>query len=551
MRTLIASLVLLAVAAQPAAAAKRYSAERFDSRIRVLPDGGLEVTETVVFRFEEGTFTQVFRDIPKRKTDGLEIVAAEMDGRPLAFGKEPGEVEVRDGSPVKVRWRFGPRQQSTHTFLLRYVVRGVVQRRAGADLLEWQSLPGKHDYRIDSSEVDIEYPAALRSDPGLDSHRVAAASVTRNERSVTITARGIGRDGWIKPVLQFDEGAVIASAPAWQARQHRAAASAPQWALGAGGVLLVGLMLMLGLRQRYEAPRREAWSAPHADTPPDTLSPAMAGAIARNGSVAFEHAMATLFTLADRGDITITEEPRAWGQRHYTVHRARTTHPRSPEQDVLLRLAFRSKGGDDDTVALSKARSRIARKFHEFKSAVQHELRKLGLLDEERMRVRRTYLGVSWAILLISLLLVVPAIFLARTFEGWPFLIVGAVAAVAVIGFVFYGALTPLSNEGMRRADLWRAYQTYLKDVARDRVHLTTDTPARLLPYAVTLGLAAAWAKFVKHHPTNIPSWFRALAASHDDNGFHAFIAYGGAGDGGGGVGAASGAAGGGASGAS
>ncbi len=551
MRTLIASLVLLAVTAQPAAAAKRYSAERFDSRIRVLPDGGLEVTEIVVFRFEEGTFREVFRDIPKRKTDGLEIVGAEMDGRPLPFGKEPGQVDVRGGSPVKVRWRFAPRQESTHTFLLRYVVRGVVQRQAGADRLEWQPLPGKHDYRIDSSEVVIEYAAALRGDPGLDSHRVAEADITRNERSVTITARGIGRDGWIKPVLQFDEGAVTASAPAWQLRQQRAAASAPQWALGAGGVLIAGLILMFGLRQRYEAPRREAWSAAHADTPPDTLPPAMAGAIARNGSVAFEHAMATLFTLADRGDISITEEPRSWGQRHYTLHRARTTHPRSPEEDVLLGLAFRGKRGDDDAVALSKARSRVAHKFQEFKAAVQRELRKLGLLDEDRMRVRRTYLGVSWAILLISFLLIVPAIVLARTFQGWPFLIVGAVAAVAVIGFVFYGALTPLSNEGVRRAELWRAYQAYLKDVARDRVHLTTDTPARLLPYAVTLGLAAAWAKFVKHHPTNIPSWFRALSASTDDNGFHAFIAYGGAADGGGGGGAASGAAGGGSSGAS
>jgi hypothetical protein len=551
MRTLIASLVLLAVAAQPAAAAKRYSAERFDSRIRVLPDGGLEVTETVVFRFEEGTFTQVFRDIPKRKTDGVDIIAAEMDGRQLAFGKEPGEVEVRGGSPVKVRWRFAPRQQSTHTFVLRYIVRGVVQRQAGADLFEWQALPGKHDYRIDSSEVVIEYPAALRSDPRLESRRVAEADVTRNERSVTITARGIGRDGWVQPVLQFDEGAVLPSVPAWQARQQRASASAPQWALGAGGVLFAGLVLMFGLRQRYETPRREAWSTPRADTPPDSLPPAMAGAMARNGSVTFEHAMATLFILADRGDISITEEPRAWGQRHYTVHRTRTSHPRSPEEDVLLRLVFENKGRDEDAVALSKARSRVARKFHEFKTAVQRELRNVGLLDPDRMRVRRTYLGVSWAILLIALLLIVPAIFLARTYEGWPFLIVGAVAAVAVIGFVFYGALTPLSNEGVRRADLWRAYQAYLKDVARDRVHLTTDTPSRVLPYAVTLGLAAAWAKFIKHHPTNIPSWFRALAASHDDNGFHAFIAYGGAGDGGGGGGAASGAAGGGASGAS
>ena len=53
--------LLLAVWFTTAAAqdveAKSYSAERFDTRITVLSGGAIEVTETVVFRFEDGTFT--------------------------------------------------------------------------------------------------------------------------------------------------------------------------------------------------------------------------------------------------------------------------------------------------------------------------------------------------------------------------------------------------------------------------------------------------------------------------------------------------------------
>ena len=77
---------------------------------------------------------------------------------------------------------------------------------------------------------------------------------------------------------------------------------------------------------------------------------------------------------------------------------------------------------------------------------------------------------------------------------------------------------------------------------------------ARSLPYAVALGLASAWAKFLKTQPHLAPPWFRALPASTTDSAaFVAFVAYGGAGassgaHGGGGAGA--GAAGGGASGA-
>ena len=126
MRILTALFLLLTVAAP--AAAKTYSADRFDSAIRIRTDGAIEVVETVVFRFESGTFTYVYRDIPKRRTDGIEILSAEMDGRVLPFGDGAGAVRVRYRSKVEVRWNFAPRSGSTHTFVLRYLARGVVQK---------------------------------------------------------------------------------------------------------------------------------------------------------------------------------------------------------------------------------------------------------------------------------------------------------------------------------------------------------------------------------------------------------------------------------------
>jgi hypothetical protein len=99
----------------------------------------------------------------------------------------------------------------------------------------------------------------------------------------------------------------------------------------------------------------------------------------------------------------------------------------------------------------------------------------------------------------------------------------------------------------VRRADAWRAYQRHLKDVARDRAQ-PRETPSRLLPFAVALGLAAAWSKFLKQHPGHVPPWFSALSA--DSGAFPAFVAAGGAADGGGGGSAGGGAAGGGGAGA-
>jgi hypothetical protein len=550
MRALIASLVaVVALSIVPEAAAKTYAAERFDSRIRILPNGSIEVVETVVFRFE-GEFKYVYRELPRRRTDDIEVVSAEMDGRTLPFGKESGQVEVRQRSKVRVEWKFAPRADSSHTFVLTYMVRGVVQRAGGRDVLEWVALPTDHDYRIGESQVSLELPVAPLSRPIVDSKRVAELTFEPGGEQLQVFARGIGKNGWVKTRLEFGEGAIIAARPAWQQRQLAARALAPRWLTAAGIVLGAGLLFMFALRQSYDRP----WGTDHArrvDAPPDTLRPAMAGAVAANGGTTLQHAMATIFALADRGVVTISEEPRKWGQRHFTLHRRRATHRLAPEEDAALRLVFRHKGDEEDAVALAKARTRLAGRLGDFKTAVTQELRGLGLIDDERRRLRTRYLGFSIASLILAGVLVVPAAFLVSRYEGWPFLVAGAVGLVSVIGFIFYASLTPLSNEGVRRAERWRAYRKHLKDVARERVHLTSDSPSRLLPFAVAFGLASVWSKYMKNQPAAIPPWFRTLALSGDDSGFYTFVDAGGAGAYGGAGGAGTGgAAGGGGSGA-
>jgi hypothetical protein len=549
MRAPIAFLIaVLTLSIVPEAAAKTYAAERFDSRIRILPNGSIEVVETVVFRFE-GEFKYVYRELSRRRTDDIEVVSAEMDGQPLPFGTEPGQVEVRRRSNVRVEWRFAPRTDTRHTFVLTYLVRGVVQRAGGRDVLEWVALPTEHDYHIGESQVTLELPVEPLSRPIVNSNRVAELTYEPDGQRLQVVARGIGKNGWVRTRLEFGEGAIIAAAPAWQERELAARALAPRWLTAAGIVLGAGLLFMFALRQSYDSPWDTGPDGP-VDAPPDTLRPGLAGAVAANGGTTLQHAMATIFALAERGVVTITEEPRKWGQRHFTLHRRRAAHALAAEEAAALSLAFRHTGAEEDAVGLTKARTRLAR-LGEFKRAVKQELRGLGLFDEDRTRLRTRYLRFSIALLILASLLVVPAAFLASRYGGWPFLIAGAVGLVSVIGFIFYGSLTPLSNEGVRRAERWRAYRKHLKDVTRERAHLTSHSPSGLLPLAVALGLATAWSKYLNSHPTGIPPWFRALAVSGDDGAFCAFVAAGGAtANGGAGGAGAGGAAGGGGSGA-
>jgi hypothetical protein len=549
MRTPTALLLLLLLTAGATAEAKSYSAERYDSRIRVLSDGSLEVVETVVFRFEEGAFTYVFRDIPRRRTDAIDVVSASMDGRQLPFGTNAGEVEVRRRSEVQVRWHFAPRSESNHTFVLTYIVRGVVQKTAGGDLLEWVALPTKHDYRIDSSEVIVEAPTPFASRPAIESRRVDSSSWEGGSARVQVQASGIRKHGWIKARVQFPEGSVIASAPQWQQRREAAQALAPRWATAASIIFVVGVVVLFGMRQGYDSPPAYSSGSTHAaDAPPDALRPALAGTIASNGGVSMQHAMSTLFTLADRGVVTITEEPQKWGQRRFSVQREPRRSALAPEESALVTTVFTNKGQEEAVVALDKARNRVASGLRPFKEAVRQELRIQGLWHDERAGVRSRYLKTAVALLIVAGAAVVPGAVMANQFNGWSLLPAAALAAVSIVAFIFYGSLTPLSNEGLKRKEAWLAYQRHLRNIARDRAQLARSAPSEVLPFAVALGLAAAWARFIKHHPEDVPPWFRTMSA--DGSAFPAFVAAGGAEGSGGGAGGAGAAAGGGGSGA-
>ena len=562
-QVLLLLLWLVGLGAAPADA-KSYSAERFDSRIRLLMGGAVEVTETLVLRFEDGTFTYVFREIPRRGTDSIEVVRATMDGREFEVGNQPGRVELGGGSRLRVRWHFPqPVSNTTHTFTLTYRVDGVVRQSEDGDLLAWRALPGEHDYSIDRSTIEIEHPTPLARPPAIDTRRVRDQSAEYSldvpgdgraqaaAQAVRVKASDIDRNGWVEARLHFAPGSIIASPPQWQQAQRRADALAPRWMWASALIGAAGLVLLWSMRPRNDTPRRDTTFAGTSGAPPDSVTPAIAGALAANGQVSLPQLMATLFSLADRGEIAIREEPRrTFGQHSFTLERRHAGQALARHEQVALDLAFEDTQGEERQVPLAKARRRLQSHIGRFRDAVHEEMAAMGLTDARRKLVRARYGLVSVSIFLVGVVLVIVAVALVPQYRGWPLLVPAAVILVGIVGFAFQGATTPLSDEGLRIAERWRAYQRHLKEVARGDAHLSADSPSGVLPFAVALGLTAIWAKFVKAQPTLVPPWFEALPASDDGGAFHAFIAYGGAHGGAGGGAGGGGAAGGGASGA-
>jgi hypothetical protein len=537
------------------AAAKSYSADRFDATVRVLPDGTLDVTETVVFRFEDGTFKEVFREIPARRTDGIEVVRAGMEGETLPFGTESGTVEVRqrDGR-VRVVWRFRPVEQVTRTFVLNYRVKGAMRRENGADLLVWRGTPGEHGYAIAESTIRFELPVGPTTPAGVTTRKTQSFEISRTGNTVEVTATGIGENGWIDTSLQMPEGSVLAGAPAWQQRAARIDAQAGGWTAASATVVVAGLLLLVAWRQGYDRP-------PDSDTPrltsphaPDDLSAMLGGVVAANGRTALEHSMAGLFALGDRGEIEISEKSRGiLTHRDFHLTRRHGHMPIAPYEQRVLDVAFGGTHAAGDTVSLSKARTRLASRSREVSAEVKRALAEAGLLDAARLAIRKRYQIAGGVLIGVALVSLIPAIAVVDDFGPWPFLFPAALLVVGVLALLFGATVTPLSNEGVRRGHRWRAYRAYLANVARGREPATGIAVPQVLPIAVALGLAGAWAKFIKKQHLAAPAWFQALPPGGDNGAFVAFVAYGGStGNGGGsaGGGGGGGAAGGGSSGA-
>ena len=549
----IVLFAVLAVALSARAEAKSYRADRFDSRIEVARGGTLRVTETITIRFDDGPFTFFYRQIPKRMMDGLEIVSASMDGHVLPAGDGTGQVEISGGSRVRVTWHFAPVSNASHVFELTYLARGVVREEGDADLVAWRILPSEHAYRIGSVAAEIQLPAIPLASPVIDQRRVGDVTVVPAETRVRIDASDVRQNGWLEASIRLPRGSVIDAPPDWQRRAAEIDGRAGGWVAAAGVVLLCGLAVLFGIAQRYDSPPTEVAASATGPVPPDTLAPAIAGPLLTNGAPRLEHAMAAIFSMAERGELVIEERPRSFGHRNFVITRTATGRPLAPYEQRVLEMIFNGRQGPETTVGLSRARSRLMRHFRRFRDELRPAMKAAGLLDDERHAVRKRFAIAAIVAIVLAAIVPVPAAALADRYGGWPMTVSVALVVVALIALICYAAHTPLSNEGVRRAQRWRGFRKYLRDVARDREVMPADDQARrLLPFVVALGVASAWSSFLKRHRSATPPWFRAAADAGADSGaaFAVLLATGGAGSGGSGHGSGGGAAGGGASGA-
>lgn len=548
-------LAALALWPAPVQAAKSYTAERYDVRVAIQPDGALLVTESIVFRFEGGPFTYVFRDLAVRELDQIDQIEASLDGRVLPAGPDPGQAEIQAGRSVRVTWHFAPVSDAAHTFTLTYRVSGAI-RQLEADTLIWRAIPEEHAYEIASATLVLVPPAGVAPLGAPSLNRPAAA---QPDGLAWTLAGGLAEDEDLVITARFPAGSLITAAPEWQ-RRAEARAAAIRGALPFAAVAGLGTLLLggLGLWAYARANRRELDLGPQPAqaTLPAQVPPALVGKLTGQ-----PHAnLGAIFDLARRGRLMIRETPGWFGSKQHRLELLPGAEPLRPHEAGLLAAIFKA---GETTAPLSEVGTRLAGQAARFDEPLQQELVELGWLDRERQR-QRTRLNVVWGLaLLLGAGLALGSVILGGALlEDAPAGVIWAaglaglgagVCGLSIAGLIYAAAFSPLTPAGEEQAARWRGFQAYLKDVTRGREPATrADFFERYLPYAAVFGLGAAWARtFQTLGGVPLPAWFQALPGSAGD--FGAIIAVMAASDStgasAGGAGAA-GASGGGASGA-
>src|SRR4051812_14890854 len=190
--SLFAAAALLVALIASAAGPGDYKAQRFD--VVLTPQrGDLEVSETITFEFQSGTFRKVWRDLPTARTDGIEVTEARMDGAVMPLGEGGGPVGVGRGSRIRVQWNFAPVGPSVHTFALRYRARGVATRDGASDILRWRALPGEPRYTTEASRITVVADQASVRDTGVE--RVASISSAASSEGRTFDLMDVRPNG--------------------------------------------------------------------------------------------------------------------------------------------------------------------------------------------------------------------------------------------------------------------------------------------------------------------------------------------------------------------
>ncbi|WP_420129142.1 DUF2207 domain-containing protein [Longimicrobium sp.] len=541
-RALLLIGALLLALAPPAGAQSGDSTiviEHFDALLRVEPEGVVDVTETIRFRFA-GKWNGILRDLSlqhntaegKRQKLGVDVVSVtDQQGRALRM-----EEEEPDGWTQRLRIFIPGAHNAVRTVVIRYRVNNAIRYyfakdgTPGFDELYWNVTGNEWTMPMDSISARLVLPgdalpmqtAAYTGYAG-STGRDAEIAVDSARRTVTFaTTRGMSEGEGMTVAARWAPGAVT-SRPSEAEHQallaaNRRAERLRMWPLGLP--LLAFALAFRAWRRRGRDPREQSIMVGYE--PPDGMSPAEMGTLIDH-EAEMRDVTSTLVDLAVRGYVGIEERqekhlfglikstdyvfhlrrPRgewdglathehrfldalfaiastgaAWDDIRATFNEARRVHEAGGELD---REAFSTRLAAAGSRPTESVRQRdLTNRFYKslpgIKDGIYDRLVERGYYIHRPDKVKGNWLGMGIGLLVLGLF---GAAFLAGTGSMWisP-LALGVGAGVSAVVLIGFGLLMPARTyAGARAREASLGFREFLEKVESDRYRRMITSP--------------------------------------------------------------------------
>jgi uncharacterized membrane protein YgcG len=495
---------------------KAQELKKFYSDIVIAPDGKVDVTENITFKFIGGPWHGIYRNIPveyagprgMNYTLFLSVKSVrDEQGQPLRFESS------RERQYRKLKIFIPNPDNTTRTVSIEYVVSDALRFFDDHDEFYWNITGDEWNVPIESAGAHIVFPAGIEN---LRANAYTGAYHAKG-RDATAEINGTGVDVNTTSPLGIHEGLTVAVACNKGLFKEPTAADKLSLYLRSNWPLAIPFLAFLGMFYLWWNKGRDPRLRPIAAQyePPDKLTPGEVGTLIDN-SVDMRDITASIVDLAVRGYLLIEEKKvdHLLGLTHsteYVFHlrksRAEWSALKGHEQQLLSGIFTIGNAGD--AVSLSDLHNRFYTSIPPIKNAIYGSLVGSGYYVRRPDSVKSNYilLGVVTGMLLVW----GGGAFAAKMgMAPLSFILAGILTGAVICGF---GMFMPARTQtGARALEGVLGFEDFLAHVESDRFNRTIKTPEmfeKFLPFAMALGVEKNWSNAFQGIYTQPPQWYQ------------------------------------------
>jgi uncharacterized membrane protein YgcG len=510
--TLVFAFVFPAVSAF---STRELRIENFHSETIVMPDGTIDVTETIQAHFIGGPWHGLYRTIPVEYVtpQGLNYSlfldvkrATDAAGRALKYESS------RERHYRKLKIYVPNADNSTQTISIEYSVSDALRFFEDHDELYWNVTGDEWDIPIQSASARIILPEGttnIRANVFTGAYRSRA-------QNADVDIAGNGVEVRTREPLRLHEGMTVAVAfdkgfvhePT--AADKLALFFRSNWPLG---IPVAAFLIMFYLWwTRGRDPRLRPIAAQYE--PPDQLTPGEAGTLV-DSAFNMRDVTASIVDLAVRGYILIEEHQKdqLLGLMHrkdynFVLKKSRDQWSSLKGHEQALLNGIFVTGQVGESIPMSSLENQFYTNVPEIKNSLLDSLVEHGYYRRRPDGVRASYIGIGVVLGFII---------------GWGGVALGISTGVAPLAFIIAGVLTgaiicgfgwfmPVhTDQGTRALENLLGFEDFLVHVDADRFQRMIKTPEmfeKFLPFAMALGVEKNWSRAFQGILKEPPQWY-------------------------------------------